>query len=251
MLRRRREQRNPEHDFALTPQQCAWFETFGFLVLPRLFSAEIEQIRAGFEEVFANEDAQLLNPDNEYHRTNDPQYARETRWIIPAFIDKSQQLSWLRTDRRLDAIAEALLGNDYEYAESDGNLFNCNVYWHMDAYGAAADIKHIKLFFYLDQLRHDAGSLRVIPGSQHLGPYTGALYRQLTKDPERVPELLGVDLDEIPSTTLEVEPGDVIVTNFRTMHGSFNGGVRRRLFTVNYKAGPSEKATSAVTPKQS
>jgi ectoine hydroxylase-related dioxygenase (phytanoyl-CoA dioxygenase family) len=240
MLRRWREEHQQDAgDFALTPQQRAWFETFGFLVLPRLFSAEMAQIHAGFEEVFAREDAQLLNPDNEYHRSRDPRYDRETRWIIPAFIDKSEQLSWIRTDSRLDAVARALLGDEYEYAESDGNLFNCDVYWHMDAYGAAADITHIKVFFYLDQLQHDAGSLRVIPGSQHLGPYTGALYRQLTKDPERVPELLGVDLDEIPSTTLEVEPGDVIVTNFRTMHGSFNGGVRRRLFTVNFRAGPS------------
>ena len=65
----------------------------------------------------------------------------------------------------------------------------------------------------------------------------GALVRRLTDDPEQVPEILGVELDEIPSSALEVNPGDLIVTNFKTLHGSFNGGVRRRLFTVNFRAG--------------
>jgi hypothetical protein len=223
-------------NFEITPQQVAWFETFGYLVLPGWFADDVPRIREGFEEVFAREEAQLLDPDNEFHRTSDPKFQRETRWIIPAFLDKSDKLDWLRTDARVASIPRALLGDGFEYAESDGNLFNCDVYWHLDAYGATADTPHIKVFFYLDELRHEAGALRVIPGSHHRGPYTAALFRQLTKDPERVPELLGVDLDGIPSSTLEVAPGDVIVTNFRTMHGSFNGGARRRLFTVNFRA---------------
>jgi ectoine hydroxylase-related dioxygenase (phytanoyl-CoA dioxygenase family) len=223
----------------LTPQQIAWFETFGFLVLRGWFRDDIERIRAGFEEVFTREEAQLLDPENEFHRTNDPKFQRETRWIIPAFLDKSDNLDWIRTDGRVEAIAQGLLGDGSLYAESDGNLFNCDVYWHLDAYGATADAKHIKVFFYLDELKHDAGALRVIPGSHHSGTYTGALYRQLVKSPEQAPELLGAPLDEIPSVTLEVEPGDLIVTNFRTMHGSFNGGERRRLFTVNFREAPT------------
>jgi hypothetical protein len=224
-------------EIRITPQQVNWFETFGYLVLPGWFADDMPRIREGFEDVFAREEAQLLDPENEFHRTSDPQYQRETRWIIPAFLDKSDKLAWLRQDRRLDAIPRALLGDDYEYAESDGNLFNCDVYWHLDAYGATASALHIKVFFYLDELRHEAGALRVIPGSHHSGGYTAALFRQLTKDPERVPEIFGVDIDEIPSSTLEIAPGDLIVTNFRTMHGSFNGGARRRLFTVNFRAG--------------
>ena len=229
--------RNGSRAPGVTPQQVAWFETFGFLVLRGVFTEDMERIRDGFEEVFAREEAQLLDPENEFHRTSDPQYERETRWIIPAFIDKSEKLKWLRDDPRVDAIPRALLGDDFQYAESDGNLFNCNVLWHMDAYGASADALHIKVYFYLDALQRDAGSLRVIPGSHHRGGYMGALVRRLTEDPERVPEILGVELDEIPSSALEVNPGDVIVTNFRTFHGSFNGGARRRLFTVNFRAG--------------
>jgi hypothetical protein len=225
--------------FALTPQQIAWFETFGFLRVRGLFTPDIERIRTGFEEVFAREAPQLLDPDNIYHRTSDPDYEQETRWIIPSFLDKSDKLSWLRSDDRLLAIARALVGADYVYAESDGNLFNCEVYWHMDAYGAAADATHVKIFFYLDALQEDTGALRVIPGSQHRGTYMAALFRQLTKDPARIPDLLGVAINEIPSTTLVVEPGDVIITDFHTIHASFKGGARRRLFTVNFRA-PTE-----------
>jgi hypothetical protein len=228
--------------FDVTPQQLAWFETFGFLVLRGLFAADVERIREGFEDVFAREQGHLLDPENEFHRTSDPRYERETRWIVPAFLDKSEKLSWLRTDARLAGVASGLLGSNYEYAESDGNLFNCDVYWHIDAYGATADRPHVKVFFYLDPLSHEAGALRVIPGSHHGGPYTAALFRQLTKQPERVPEILGAAIDEIPSHTLEVQPGDVIVTNFKTMHASFNGGVRRRLFTVNFRAATADPA---------
>ncbi len=233
------ELRNGSQALEISPQQVTWFETFGFLVLRGVFSKDMARIREGFEEVFANEEAQLLDPENEFHRTSNPSYERETRWIIPAFIDRSTNLEWLRHDARLDAIPRALLGDGYEYAESDGNLFNCDVLWHMDAYGATADVAHVKVYFYLDALRRDAGSLRVIPGSHHRGGYMGALVRRLTDDPERVPEILGVELDEIPSSALEVNPGDLIVTNFKTLHGSFNGGVRRRLFTVNFRAGAS------------
>ena len=64
----------------------------------------------------------------------------------------------------------------------------------------------------------------------------------LAHQPNRVPDNVGVAIDEVPSWTLEVEPGDLIVGNFRTMHGSFNGAARRRLFTVNFAAAPEETA---------
>jgi Phytanoyl-CoA dioxygenase (PhyH) len=221
--------------FQLTPQHVVFFDTFGFLVLRGLFRDDMTRISDGFEAVFARDAAQPLDPENPFHRTDDPRYERETRWIIPGFIDRSPDLVWLRDDPRITAIAQALVGDGYGYAESDGNLFNCNVYWHVDAYGATSDARHIKVFFYLDALQRDAGALRVVPGSHLRGQYTGALYR-LMKDPPKMPQMLGIAPDEVPSWTLEIEPGDVIVTDFRTFHASFNGSVRRRLFTVNFRA---------------
>ena len=236
-LRRRRraaEAPLPTTPFRLTAQQVEFFRTFGFLVLPGLFTHEIDRIAKGFEEAFATEKGIPLDPDNPYHRSRDSRFEREPRWTLPAFLERSPDLAWLREDQRLRAVAEGLLGDDYGYAESDGNLFNCDVSWHIDAYGAIANHDHIKVFFYLDPLLHDTGALRVLPGSHHGGAYTRSLRRQLIADPAKIPEIFGVDRDGVPSWTLEVEPGDVIVSDFRTLHASFNGKVRRRLFTVNY-----------------
>jgi hypothetical protein len=228
--------------FELTPAQITYYQTFGFLKLPGVFTDDIERIREGFEEVFASEPVQLLDPANPYHRTRDPRYEHETRAMVPGFIDKSPKLQWLRDDPRTRAIAQGLLGDGYIYAESDGNLFNCDVYWHLDVYGATAGVEHIKISFYMDELRRDTGALRVIPGSQFEGTYARQLYRNLAHDPGRVSDNYGLSIDDIPSWTVEVTPGDVIVGNFRTMHGSFNGGVRRRLFTVNFSAASGEAA---------
>jgi hypothetical protein len=226
--------------FALSPQQVAYFQTFGFLKVPGLFAADVDLIREGFEEVFAREEADVLSPDNAYHVARDPRYREATRSMIPGFIDKSPKLSWLREDPRVVAVARGLLG-DYTYAESDGNLFNCDVLWHLDVYGAAANTEHIKMSFYLDALQRETGALRVLPGSQFAGTtFATNLYKYLSHDPSRVGEHVGVAIDEIPSWTVEVQPGDLVVGNFRTMHGSFNGGVRRRLFTVNFAAAAAQ-----------
>ena len=224
-------------DFALSDQQVAYFKTFGFLKIPRLFAPEVERIRRGFEDVFATETPEVLDPGNPYHRTRDDRYTLETRTLIPGFVDKSPALQWLRQDARVLGVARSLLGDGFVYAESDGNLFNCDVYWHIDVYGAAPNVEHIKLSFYLDELHRETGALRVIPGSHFDGAgYAGALYKHLSSEPGHVTEHVGVGVDEVPSWTVDVEPGDLIVGNFRTMHASFNGGVRRRLFTMNFSA---------------
>ena len=49
-------------NFVLTKSQVAYFKTFGFLKIPALYAPEIDRIREGFEEVFANEPSQLLDP---------------------------------------------------------------------------------------------------------------------------------------------------------------------------------------------
>jgi ectoine hydroxylase-related dioxygenase (phytanoyl-CoA dioxygenase family) len=202
-----------------------------------MFRAEIDLICEGFDDVFSREQPQFLNPDNEYHHARDGRTGDELRSIIPTFIQKSDKLAWLRDDPRVTGIARDLLGPGYVYAESDGNIMSCDVYWHLDAYGAFAEHDHIKLFFYLETLRRDAGALRMIPGSQFAnGAYAKTLRQGLVRDPSRAPDLYGVPLEEIPSWTLEVDPGDVIVGNFRTLHASFNGNPGRRLFTMNFGA---------------
>ncbi len=222
--------------YRLSPQQVAYFETFGFVRLPGLFRDDIERITAAFEKVFEDE-------RNERMETHDALHGEEKRIIIPVFIDRHEVLRRLRDDERVLGIVSALIGENHEYAESDGSLFWCESSWHPDIYGAPLSQYHVKLSFYLDPLRGENGAIRVIPGTNH---HEGAFAATLLKHffgGESVKDVYGIEEREIPSWTVESEPGDVIVWNYRTIHASYNGGERRRLFSISYReAAPAGSA---------
>ena len=221
---------------ALTPAQVAFFRCFGFVHLHGLFEADRDDLEAGFEEAFASEATPFVLPaDNPYHQPRDHAYDEVPRQIVPGFIDRSPRLARLRTDPRIVGAVTSLLGDDYEYAESDGNRFNCDVYWHLDTYGSSMQRDSVKLYFYLDRLTAETGALRVIPGTYYVDSEYAELLRHDLYHPDQILEKYGVEADEIPSWTIETQPGDVIAGDFRTLHGSFGGAAGRRLFTVNFR----------------
>src|SRR5262245_49741122 len=154
---------------AITEQQLNFLQTFGFLRLPGLFADEIEEITEAFETVFAE-------PANFRMDMNEPLHRNDRRVIIPMFIDHHPTLTRLREDERILGIARAVLGDDAEYAESDGNLAFCHSEWHADTYGAPMTTRHVKLSFYLDTMRANSGAIRVLPGTQYWqSPYARAV----------------------------------------------------------------------------
>jgi hypothetical protein len=212
--------------FALTEEQVRFFDAFGFLLIPGLFAGDIERITRGFEQVFE---------ENPTWDTNVELHFDEQRSIIPAFIDKSDDLRWLLDDQRVVAIVTRLVGADYEYAESDGNLFYCETSWHSDMYSAPMEQFHLKLSFYLDPLDAESGAIRLIPGTNFWDSEFARTMRRDLVTPTKTTETFGVRWDEIPSWPLETLPGDLVLWNFRTVHASFKGGKRRRLFSVNFR----------------
>lgn len=213
--------------FTITPQQIKYFETFGFLAIPGLFTAEMDRITAGFEGAFAA---------NATWDTNVGLHFGEQRSILPQVVSLHEDLSWLLDDARVHEIVSKLLDPQYEYAESDGNIFSCDTSWHADNYAAPLEKRHLKLSFYLDPLDAETGAIRMIPGTNHfLSPYAKTV-RQTTLDPAKIPEIYGVEAHELPSYVLKTQPGDLVVWNFRIVHASFGGGNRRRLFSLNYRA---------------
>lgn len=213
--------------FLLSPQQVHFFDTFGFLKIPGLFASDIQHIVEGFEDLFGNEDQPVWETQEALH-------GNQRRVIIPGFIEQSPKLAPLQHDPRVVGIVQSLVGREYQWFSSDGNLFYCESYWHPDDYSAPLHEYHIKLSFYLDDLTGRNGAIRLIPGSHfHQQSYARTLRRDL-KDATKVEELFGIPGAEIPSITVESSPGDLIVWNFRTIHGSYNGGERRRLFSLNY-----------------
>jgi hypothetical protein len=218
----------PVDGFGLTPQQVHFFETFGFLHLRGLLADDLTELIAGFEAVFAD-------PANLQLETRESVHFDESRYIIPAILDKDPRLAALKTDERVLGVARSLLGDGFEYRESDGNLLFCDTAWHCDIYDAPMQQYHIKLFLYLDALHADNGALRVIPGTNHyMSPFAIALRNELD-DWRAIESTFGVPPDEIPAFTIENDPGDLIVGNFRTIHATFRGGPRRRLVTLNYR----------------
>jgi hypothetical protein len=222
---------------ALTPQQVAFFETFGYLRLPGLFARDVGEIIGGFEDVFAAEG----HPRMEYYADL---HGGERRVIIPAFITKNERLSQLLDDERVTGIVRSLLGDAYEYAESDGNLFDCESIWHADTYSAPMSIHHVKVSFYLDQLRGDSGAIRVIPGTNFFQEKFARALRSRMNDVSKIEDEFGVDARELPSVVLDTDPGDVVVWDFRTIHASFNGNKGRRLFSINFREKGAEPAST-------
>lgn len=202
---------------ALSPADLAFFHRFGFLAIPGLVADRIDEICAAFGHVFAERGG---GHDGKPHDG-------VARSCIVPFIDQSAVLSSLLDDPRIHAIGTSLLGDDFNYMGSDGNFYVGNTAWHSD--GWHREQLHLKIAFYLEELDGDSGALRVIPGSHRVGDqYAEGLN-------EGINELasLGLDGARIPAQVLAVKPGDVLIFNHNTKHASFNGGTRRRMFTIN------------------
>ncbi len=212
----------------LSPQQVRYFETFGFLRLPGLFADDIGELTEAFEAVFEDQQDQT-------HEMFDDMHFRRRRLALPYFLEFDPRLKQLETDPRVLGVVTSLIGEEYEYRQTDGNLLWCDTSWHCDIYDSPLDQFHIKLFFYLDRLQGESGGLRVIPGTNYQdSPFARGLRTGLHPWTE-IEDRFGVPPDEIPSFAIDNEPGDLIVGNFRTMHATFGGAERRRLFTMNYR----------------
>ncbi|MFT4519395.1 MAG: hypothetical protein ACI9JM_001791 [Halioglobus sp.] len=216
-----------DSQYLLTPQQVHYFDTFGYLKIPGFFADDIEQIIAGFEAVFGTEDQPIWE-------TKEALHGDKKRLIIPGFIEQSETLAPLQYDPRVVGVVQSLIGREYQWASSDGNLFYCESFWHPDLYAAPMDHYHIKLSVYLDDLTGENGAIRIIPGSHfHKDPYARTLLRDLN-DPADVEKYFDIPGNQVPSVSVESSPGDLIIWNFRSWHGSYNGGERRRLFSLNF-----------------
>jgi len=226
----------------LSPQQIAFYEAFGYLALPGLFRDEIEGFTRAFEAVFADDSSPRIDLDVELHRN-------EPRVVVPGIIDRHPVLAPLRDDPRITGIVRDLLGYGARYLESDGNIYSCDSEWHSDIYGSPLEIRHVKLAFYLDPLRADSGAVRLIPGTNH---WEDAFATGLRKEFRRfgeIPSIYGVDGTDIPCVTLDSNPGDLLLWDFRTIHASYGGSSRRRLFTLNFREPQVEGVGSeAVNP---
>jgi hypothetical protein len=205
-----------------------FFRAFGYLHLRDWLNAHIERLNRAFEEAVAYPGWRAFGRNvNEVRRTG--AYTKP-RVFLPLAIDRVPALAWLRHHASVTEIARALLGESWEYAGSDTNLFHGDTAWHHDSF-LAGDTLHIQVMIYVDALDVQSGALRVVPGSHLEGHYRDMLLQRLS-----APESIG---SELPAQVLAVVPGDVVVIDSRTIHASFGGTSGRRLIAMRF--GPRQR----------
>ncbi|HMN28351.1 MAG TPA: phytanoyl-CoA dioxygenase family protein [Caldilineaceae bacterium] len=203
----------------LTPEQISHYEIFGFVFLPQAFSAdEVATITEAFDT--------LLDQD----RQGQP-FPGVKRQSFYGIAEHSPALMKLLVDDRIYAAVEQLLGPDFVWLNSEGNLYVGDTNWHPD--GTRLLYPPIKVSLYLDSLHKESGCMRVIPGSHRL-PFHESL---------KAIHQLGIPGSAVPAYPCESRPGDVLFMNMNLWHSSFGGAVGRRHLAVNFAPAP-------ITPEQ-
>ena len=189
----------------LNTEQKRFFNDFGYLVLPGLLEDVVSWIAAAFERVFA--EAGIAHDGTR-------------RTSLGPFIERSARLCSMLDSPKVTGVLAGLLGEDYNYLGSGGELYVGNGLWHPDCHGDP--VLQVKLAMYLDHLTRDTGALRFVPGSHRQG-WQGNLDTHA---------IWGIGMEGVPCVAPDNRPGDVIVFNQMTLHNALGGGNRRRMLNL-------------------
>ena len=188
-----------------TSGQKRFFDDFGYLFLPGLMREEVLWIIEEFESVFAR--AGIVHDGGK-------------RSSLGAFVERSTRLCTLLDHPKVNGLLGGLLGEDYNYLGSGGELYVGDGMWHPDCHGDP--VRQVKWAMYLDSLTPETGALRLVPGSHRQG-WQGNLDTRT---------LWGIGEDEVPCAAPRNRPGDVIVFDQMTLHNAIGGGHRRRMLNL-------------------
>jgi ectoine hydroxylase-related dioxygenase (phytanoyl-CoA dioxygenase family) len=208
--------------FKLTRQQKNFFDTFGYLVLPGLLKDSIDSISAAFEKLYQKDDKEIIDWRHEAH------YMKSRR-VLLQFIERQPELAALLDHPVIDGIFRELLGANYLYRASEGNIFTGDTYWHSDLYGADFKYRHVKILLYLEPLDADSGAFRAIPGSHLFGDkFANLLERWVWKHEDNY----GLQKNEVPCVVVPTQPGDALVFDYRLKHATSHTQNNRRMFSI-------------------
>ena len=209
----------------LAADQKRHYETFGFVILRGLYSAEEwATIRREAEEIFAQ-----VHGD----KRADP----EQRLSVQPFFERRPFLTGLMSDDRIYGIAEDLLGPDFVLDGTEGHRHVGDTHWH-GGEGKTFLIHIIKIALYLDPLTRDTGALRLIPGS-HVPEFGVRLkaYRGFNQDPDLLP--FGIPHEELPCVVFEPQVGDVAVFTEPCYPASYGGRPGRYQLATSFFENPT------------
>jgi ectoine hydroxylase-related dioxygenase (phytanoyl-CoA dioxygenase family) len=221
----------------------------GFSVVRGVFSAdEIAEIAHAFDRFYAQglSHGRSFRHGNLFYRVVKDAHlgaiVRMAQW--PAYVDPVLDL--IRTDRRLFALLEPLIGPDIKqiinqmHWKPKGAAHN-DFAFHQDCQfrKPASAFRHLGRSFVqtgiaIDRHRPETGAMRVLPGSHKLGDLglgetMAVMEREMTEQ-----TLLAAGLDPKALIELELEPGDVAFWSPYLVHGSgANRSPNDRRFYIN------------------
>lgn len=207
---------------ALTRQQKNFFDTFGYLVVPGLLKDCVDDISRVFDQLFVQDAAEIVDWRHEAHYM-------KSRSILLQLIERDASLSALLDHPVIDGIFRSLLGEDYLYRASDGNIFTGDTYWHSDLYGAYFKYRHVKILLYLEPLDANNGGFRAIPGSHLFGDKFANLCERYVWKHEKH---LAIDKEQVPCVTIPTQPGDALVFDYRLKHATSHTLHNRRMLSI-------------------
>jgi hypothetical protein len=228
-------------EVTVTDSMINFFDTFGFLKIEGFFDQECSVISERFDRLMRDKFGSASEPRN---------------YLYPQFIDNDPQLADLLCLPKLQVLASALLGHDFVYKGSDGNIFNGPTPWHRDY---LIRTRSAKMLIYLENNDEDGGALRVIPGTQFVDDKYSSLIGQALTWPE--PPVAG-GFDEsgrfgqghnptvergnrlLPQVAVTNQPGDIIIFNHNLVHCTNLPArpKRRRLLGLHFCANPDRMA---------
>ena len=197
----------------MTPQQQAFFETFGYLVPPGLAGRRLGWITEEFEAVF---------------RDRGVVHDGTKRSCIVPFIDQRERLCTLLDHPALEGLIGGLLGEDFNYLGGDGNYYAATRAGTATAFHRVG--RFLKVALYLDpvgrETRAACASSPARTGSRpsRAGRRGGPAGRASCGESSRA---------TCRAWRWSSRPGDVVAFNHNLMHASFGGSARRRMFTLN------------------
>ncbi len=211
----------------LTSAQLEHFRTFGFIVLPELFTpGEVEKLRAEFE-------AEL---DFVYA---DQPFTGETRYWTTMLGPRTPFFASLLEDERFCSVAEQIHGGDVIGINADANRYVGDTSWHPDHRAdPEEDCFGVKFAIYLDPVDAATGALRIVPGSHN------RVFHEQIRDSW---ETLDLGVPDVPAHSIPSSPGDVVAFDMRCWHASHGGSTGRRMATCVYYNNPRGEKEEAAT----
>ena len=211
-----------------TPEQKSHFDTFGFLILRQAFSAdEINRLTIEAEKIWDERRKKFPSKDKGLD--------------VGEFVEQRPLLTNLLVDDRIHGTIEGLLGPDFIWGGSEGQVTGHRHHgWHTDRPGDEEEISYlrIKVMIYLDPLDKDSGCLRVLPGSHRL-PLHGEIEPEEHHQHGDYVKPFDITGPDMPGFPFECRPGDVIFFNHCLFHSMFNGKKGRRYIALKFAARPT------------